>query len=186
MGCFNRIQSTSDVNLSIDDWIITYAGYLSLFPYHLCNSGTKTPTCISHNLQSFFSDFFAFSALTLSVGWQEGHPACNKTQCRGAGVVTCLEQGADLHMAQLMPLPLSVSCFTKIKIGCTFLLLTNPGCPGQRAVTKATVQIFEDIIYRAKLSVSSTTTGFIWLCVSSTSAGTASLLTEHMALDSSS
>ena len=42
------------------------------------------------------------------------------------------------------------------------------------------------IIYRAKLSVSSTTTGFIWLCVSSTSADTASLLTEHMAMDSSS
>jgi len=40
----------------------------------------------------------------------------------GAGVVICLEQGADLHMAQLMPLPLTVSCFSKIKIGCTFLV----------------------------------------------------------------
>ena len=44
----------------------------------------------------------------------------------------------------------------------------------------------ESATYRAKSSVSSTTTGFIWLCVSSTSAGTASLLTEHVALDSSS
>ena len=83
----------------------------------------------------------AFSALTPLVGRQEGHPACKKQEWWGTGVVICLERGADLHMAQLMPLPLSVSCFTKIKIGCTFLLLTNPGSPGQRAVTKATVQI---------------------------------------------
>jgi len=34
----------------------------------------------------------------------------------------CLEQGADLHMAQLMPLPLTVSCFSKIQIGFTFLV----------------------------------------------------------------
>ena len=38
----------------------------------------------------------------------------------GAGVVICLEQGADLHMAQLMPLPLTVSCFSKIQIGLPF------------------------------------------------------------------
>ena len=31
-------------------------------------------------------------------------------------MVICLEQGADLHMAQLMPLPLSVSCFSKIQL----------------------------------------------------------------------
>jgi len=44
-----------------------------------------------------------------------------KTEQWGAGVVTCLEQGADLHMAQLMPLPLTVSFFSKIQIGFTFL-----------------------------------------------------------------
>jgi len=32
-------------------------------------------------------------------------------------VVICLERGADLHTAQLMPLPLTVSCFGKIQIG---------------------------------------------------------------------
>ena len=37
-------------------------------------------------------------------------------------MVTCLERGADLHMAQLMPLPLTVSCFSKIQIGFTFLV----------------------------------------------------------------
>ena len=50
----------------------------------------------------------AFSTLTLLVGWQEGHPACKKLS---GGV---LEQCADLHMAQLMPLPLTVSCFSEI------------------------------------------------------------------------
>jgi len=35
-------------------------------------------------------------------------------------MVICLEQGADLHMAQLMPLPLTVSCFNKIQITFTF------------------------------------------------------------------
>ena len=34
-----------------------------------------------------------------------------KTEWWGTGVVICLEGGADLHMAQVMPLPLTVSCF---------------------------------------------------------------------------
>jgi len=42
-------------------------------------------------------------------------------------VVFCLEQGADLHMAQLMPLPLIISCFSKIQIGFTFLIPAHPG-----------------------------------------------------------
>ena len=61
------------------------------------------------------------SALTLLVGRQEGHPACKNLEWWGAGVVICLERGADLHTAQLMPLPLTVSCFSKIQIGFTFL-----------------------------------------------------------------
>ena len=46
-------------------------------------------------------------------------------------MVICLERGADVHMAQLMPLPLTVSCFSKIQIGCTFLVPAHPDCPGQ-------------------------------------------------------
>ena len=49
-------------------------------------------------------------------------------------MVVCLERGADLHMAQLMPLPLTVSCFSEIQIGFTFLVLAHPGSPGKRAV----------------------------------------------------
>jgi len=56
----------------------------------------------------------------LLVGQQEGHPACKKTEWWGTGMVICLEQGADLHMSQLMPLPLIVSCFSKIQIGLPF------------------------------------------------------------------
>ena len=73
--------------------------------------------------------YFAFSALTLLVGRQEGHPARKKTEWWGFGTVICLEQGADLHMAQLMPLPLTVSCFSKIQIGFTFLVLAHLGSP---------------------------------------------------------
>ena len=81
---------------------------------------------------------FAFSALTLLVGRQEGHPAC-KTEWWGVGVVICLERGADLHTAQLMLLPLTVSCSSKIQIGFTFLVPAHLGGPGERAVKRVCV-----------------------------------------------
>jgi len=48
------------------------------------------------------------------------------TEWWGAGMVVCLEQGAHLHMAQLIPLPLTFSCFSKIQIGFSFLVLAHP------------------------------------------------------------
>jgi len=51
-------------------------------------------------------------------------------------VVICL---VDLHMAQLMPLPLTVSCFSKIQIGFTFLVPAHLGSPGQRSVKRVCV-----------------------------------------------
>ena len=51
-------------------------------------------------------------------------------------MVICLERGADLHMAQLMPLPLTVSCLSKIQFGFTFLVPAYPGSPGKRAVKR--------------------------------------------------
>jgi len=55
-------------------------------------------------------------------------------------MVICLERGAvDLHMAQLMPLPLTVSCFSKIQIGFTFLVPAHPGSAGKRAVKRVCV-----------------------------------------------
>ena len=70
-----------------------------------------------------------------TVGWTAGRASgLWKTKWWGAGVVVCLERGADLHMVQLMPLPLTVSCFSKIQIGFIFLVPAHPGSPGQRAM----------------------------------------------------
>ena len=55
-------------------------------------------------------------------------------------MVICLELGADLHMAQLMPLPLTVSCFSKIQIGFTSLVPAHLGSPGKRAVKRVCVK----------------------------------------------
>jgi len=49
-------------------------------------------------------------------------------------MVICLQRDADLHMALLMPLPLTVCCFSKIQIGFTFLVPAHLGSPGKRAV----------------------------------------------------
>jgi len=56
-------------------------------------------------------------------------------------VIICLERGADLYMAQLMPLPLTVFCFSKIQIGFTFLVPSHPGSPGKRAVKRVCVYV---------------------------------------------
>jgi len=75
-------------------------------------------------------------ALTLLVGWQEGHPACKKLS---GEVLAWLSVWSEV---QLMPLPLAVSCFSKIQIGFTFLVLAHPGSPGQRAVKPACVCVY--------------------------------------------
>ena len=62
-----------------------------------------------------------------------------KTERWGAGVIICLERGVDLHMAQLMPLPLTVSCFSEIQTGFTFLVPAHPGSPWQKAVKRVCV-----------------------------------------------
>ena len=59
-------------------------------------------------------------------------------------MVVCLEQGASLHMAQLMPLPLTVSCFSKIQFGFTFLVPAHLGSPGKRAVKWVCVKWVSD------------------------------------------
>jgi len=78
----------------------------------------------------------------LLVGRHEGHAACKKLS---GGVLAwlSLERGADLHMAQLMPLPLTLSCFSKIQIGFTILVLAHLGSPGQRAVKRVCVCVYE-------------------------------------------
>ena len=46
-------------------------------------------------------------------------------------MVICLERGADVRMAQLMPLPLTVSCFSNIQVGFSFLVPAYLGSPGK-------------------------------------------------------
>ena len=75
----------------------------------------------------------AFSDLTL-LGSRKGIRSVKNWV-----VVICLQRGADLHMAHLMPLPLTVCCFSKIQIGFTFRVPAHPGSPGQRAVKRVCV-----------------------------------------------
>ena len=63
-------------------------------------------------------------------------------------MVICLVRDADLHMAQLMPLLLTVSCFSKIQIGFTFLVLAHVGSPGKRAVKRVCVCVIVFSIHR--------------------------------------
>jgi len=77
--------------------------------------------------------YYSFSALMLLVGQQEGIQSV-KIDGWGAGTGICLWWGADLHMAQLMPLPPTVSCLSEIQIGFTFLVPANLGSSRQRAV----------------------------------------------------
>ena len=93
---------------------------------------------------------YGFSALTLLVGRLEGHPACKKLSggmlawlSVWSEVQTCIK----LHMAQLMPLPLTVSCFSKIQIG-FHLVLTHLGSPGKRVVKRVCVCAYGNPEYR--------------------------------------
>jgi len=67
-------------------------------------------------------------------------------------MVICLEQDADLHMAQLMPLPLTVSCFSIIQIGFTFLVSAHLGSPEKRTVKRVCMCVLS-VIYSTELSV---------------------------------
>jgi len=62
-------------------------------------------------------------------------------------VVVCLERGTDLHMAQQIPLPLTVSCSRKIHIGFTFLVPAHPGSPGQRANKRCVYVLLDVAVY---------------------------------------
>ena len=85
--------------------------------------------------------------LTLLVGWREGLPACKKIEWWGDSTGICLGRGADLRMVQLMPLPPTVPCFSKILIGFTFLVLARWGSPRQRAVKRALLLLLLKYIF---------------------------------------
>jgi len=64
-------------------------------------------------------------------------------------MVICMERGADLHMAELMPLPLTVSCFSEIQTGFAFLILADLGSPGQRAINWVCVCVQQQFCVRS-------------------------------------
>ena len=88
--------------------------------------------------------YFWWGCIVLSLLWRcwlAGRKGIRpvKTEWWGAGIAICLERGADLRMAQLMPLPPTVSCFSKIQIGFTFLVPAHLGSPGKRSVKRVCV-----------------------------------------------
>jgi len=81
----------------------------------------------------------SISALTLLVGRQEWHPACKKLSGEVLAWLSVCSEVQTAYMAQLMPLPVTVSCFSKIEIGFTFLVPAYPGSPGQSAIKRLCV-----------------------------------------------
>ena len=79
------------------------------------------------------------------LGGRKGIWPAKKLEWWIAGVVICLERGSDLHMAQLMPMPLTVSCFSKIQTGFTFLVPAHPCSPAQRAVKRVCVCFYPSL-----------------------------------------
>ena len=60
--------------------------------------------------------------------------------------------GDDLHMVQLMPLPLTVSCLSKIQISINFLVSAHPGSPGKRAVKRVCVCVSRSLCWASSIS----------------------------------
>jgi len=84
----------------------------------------------------FVCCLLAFSALTLLVGRQEGHPACKKTL--SGGVLAWLS-GARYRLTYGPADATATHCFNKIQIGFTFLVPAHTGSPGLRAVKRVCV-----------------------------------------------
>ena len=86
-----------------------------------------------------FQNLYSHCALTLLVGRQEGHPACKKLS---GGVLAWLSDCSEVQACiwpWRMPLLLTVSCFSKIQIGFSFMVLAYPGSPEHRAVKQVCV-----------------------------------------------
>ena len=116
------------------NWILVLEGSIGSISWLMESSAAclKTEMFVNERLRTvdvyvlFFLGLFflsiSFSALMLLVGWQEEHPACKKTCAVGCWRGYLSAARCRLAYAQLMPLPLTVSCFSKIQIGFTFLV----------------------------------------------------------------
>ena len=99
----------------------------------------KSLLCSEYFLAYNFNTHIVPSVLlTLLVGLQEGHPACKKLS---SGVLAWLSVWSEVQTC-IWPSWChchSLSCFTKIQIGVTFLVPAHPGSPGKRAVKRVCV-----------------------------------------------
>jgi len=89
-----------------------------------------------------------------AVGCMAGRASgLEKNECWGASVVTCLGRGTDLHMAQLIPLPVTVPEI-QIGLGFTFLVSAHLGSPGQNPEShKMVVVVVHGALLRIGLCV---------------------------------
>ena len=95
--------------------------------------------CVPHLSRSFHAQLFWVQCVDTVARAPGRASGLQKTEWWSAGVVICLERGVDLHMAQMMPLPLTVSCFSKIQIVAAFLVPAHPGSRRQRAIKRRCV-----------------------------------------------
>jgi len=105
----------------------TYLLHFSLCSVVLIDSSTWSPVHVLVSVQGVrvlthlcvvnVTTTTLFSALTLLFGRQEGHLVCKKLSGGVPAWLSVWSEVQNLHMAQLMPLPLTVSCFSKIQIG---------------------------------------------------------------------
>jgi len=90
-------------------------------------------------LQYFFSTLVAFSALTLLVGQQEGHPACKKLGDGGGGHWLVRMEWRQAGWSVCLPL-LIFPC--TIKSISSFLAPPHPGGPRKRAIKRFWCVVF--------------------------------------------
>jgi len=119
VSCFSKIQ----------------IGFTFLVPAHLGSPGKRAVKRVC--VYVLYTSYYVLPSV-LCCCWLRGSKGIRpvKTEWWGVGVVICLERGAGLHMAQLMPLPLAISCFSEVQIGFTLLVPAHLGSPVQRAVNR--------------------------------------------------
>ena len=104
----------------------------SAFRFTSCHAVFLAYLLYSLRQKNCLQCFDAVGWATEWLGGRKGIRPVENFELWGTGMVICLERDADLHMAQLMPLPLTVICFSKIQIGFTFLVPAHPGCPEKK------------------------------------------------------
>ena len=98
-----------------------------------------------NNCVTFYSQIPILLPSVLWLCWLGGRKGIRPVKNLSGGVLAWLSVWSVMQtaMAQLMPLPLTVSCFSKTQIGFTFLVLAHPGNPGKRAVKRVCVCVCE-------------------------------------------